>query len=296
MAANIDPRPSLVLRVMQFAITRLVLLGGGLFLLMGISNGFSLNRFAESPWRALASAAAMAALGLAAYAGFVRFVERRTVNEIPWPGAGLGLAGGVLLGLGLCTVCVLILIGFGVYRINGLHPALVLLPALSMALSSLSNPEGTLQGALFITVEAGLLLAAAFMLTRRLWLAMGLHMSWNFALAGVFSGAVSGTGPQRGLIDASSRRSSPLSSAPRPVSCCLRWPFDKAGPCRRGGASDLDGCSPRAAQGRLPGDDLRCSGRRARAHALCAEDAGLAHAERTLTGYAATPEGLLSRL
>lgn len=37
-------------------------------------------------------------------------------------------------------------------------------------------------------------------LTRRLWLGMGLHMSWNFAQGGIFSGAVSGNDMPPGLI------------------------------------------------------------------------------------------------
>lgn len=239
MATNTEPKPPIILRVLQFPLIRLVLLGGALFLLMGISNGFVFDRFAGAPWKALASAAAMAALGLAVYAGFVRCVERRPVKELSVPGAGLELGSGLLIGAGLYTACVLILIQLGIYRVNGLNAAHFLLPALSMALSSgvleelihrgvlfrileeylgswialvlsslffgfrhFFNPDGTLQGALFITVEAGVLLAAAFMLTRRLWLAMGFHVSWNYVQAGIYSGAVSGTGPQRGLIDA----------------------------------------------------------------------------------------------
>jgi uncharacterized protein len=45
------------------------------------------------------------------------------------------------------------------------------------------------------------LLAAAFMLTLRLWLAMGFHLSWNYTQSGMFSGAVSGTAAQWGLIN-----------------------------------------------------------------------------------------------
>ena len=49
------------------------------------------------------------------------------------------------------------------------------------------NPGGSLVGALAITVEAGVLLAAAFMVTRRLWLPIRIHMAWTFAQAGIFS-------------------------------------------------------------------------------------------------------------
>jgi hypothetical protein len=50
-------------------------------------------------------------------------------------------------------------------------------------------------------LEAGILLAAAYMLTRRLWLCMGLHFAWNFTQGGIFSAAVSG-GASHGLLKA----------------------------------------------------------------------------------------------
>ena len=62
------------------------------------------------------------------------------------------------------------------------------------------HDEGHIPGAIFISIEAGLLLAAAYLLTRRLWLAMGVHMAWNYTLSAVFSGVVSGGVSDPGLI------------------------------------------------------------------------------------------------
>jgi len=45
------------------------------------------------------------------------------------------------------------------------------------------------------------MLAAAYMLTRRLWLCIGIHFAWNFTQGGIFSAAVSG-GAARGLLQA----------------------------------------------------------------------------------------------
>ena len=67
-------------------------------------------------------------------------------------------------------------------------------------LTHLMNPQGTIEGALFIAVEAGILLAAAFMLTRRLWLSIGFHMAWNYTQSAIFSGIVSGNDAQQGLV------------------------------------------------------------------------------------------------
>jgi len=118
---------------------------------------------------------------------------------------------------------------FGMYRIEGLNPISFMIPAIAMAVKSsvfeellfrgvlfrsvedmagswivivvsslvfgllhLINPGATLMGAIYISIEAGLLLAAAYLLTRRLWIAMGFHFAWNYVQSAVFSGVVSG--------------------------------------------------------------------------------------------------------
>lgn len=150
---------------------------------------------------------------------------------------GREIGRGMLIGAGLYTLCVLTLIQLGMYRIEGLNPWTYVIPALAMALSSgmfeellfrgvlfrsvedlcgswislvvsslvfglmhLINPAATIVGAIYISVEAGLLLAAAYMLTRRLWLSIGFHMAWNYTQSAIFSGIVSGNAPEPGLI------------------------------------------------------------------------------------------------
>jgi hypothetical protein len=78
--------------------------------------------------------------------------------------------------------------------------AALVVSSLVFGLTHLMNPQGTLEGALFIAVEAGILLAAAFMLTRRLWLSIGFHMAWNYTQSAIFSGVVSGNDAAPGLI------------------------------------------------------------------------------------------------
>lgn len=229
-------KPPLWLRLVQFPLIRLVLLGGLLFVMMAQSNSF-MAQFAAVPLMAIAVAAAMAALGLGVYFGFVRLVERRPVRELALPGMGRELGIGMLVGAGLYAACVLILMMFGFYRADGLNPWTFLLPAVAMALSSgvfeellfrgvlfrivekslgswialavsslvfgfmhLLNPAGTVMGALFISIEAGVLLGAAFMVTRRLWMSMGFHMAWNYTQSAIFSGIVSGSDSAPGLI------------------------------------------------------------------------------------------------
>ena len=236
MTETPNPKPALWLRIAQFPLTRLILLGGALFYMMGLSNGF-MDKFSKTPLLSIAAAAAMAALALAVYFAFARFIERRPVSELGLRGMGWELGAGLLIGSLLYTACVSILIVLGVYRIDGLNPWYFVIPAVAMALSSgvfeelvfrgvlfrsvedvfgswislavssavfglvhLFNPAATLVGAIFISIEAGLLLAAAYMLTRRLWLSIGFHISWNYTQSAIFSGIVSGGVSDPGLI------------------------------------------------------------------------------------------------
>ena len=73
------------------------------------------------------------------------------------------------------------------------------LSALLFGILHIVNPNATLASALAISLEAGVLLAAAYMLTRSLWLAIGIHWGWNFIQGPVFGAAVSG-GQGKSLI------------------------------------------------------------------------------------------------
>ena len=168
---------------------------------------------------------------LLAYYFIIAKLGRHPHNDYRDPQAarhlGLGLAGGFLIFSAAVAVAALL----GVYRItgrgdlSGLLPALVgaaLFPAISeelmfrgilfrwieefggswMALlltsaffgaSHLMNPGATPIAAIGIAFEAGVMLGAAYMLTRSLWLPMGLHAAWNFAQGEIWDIPVSGT-------------------------------------------------------------------------------------------------------
>jgi uncharacterized protein len=230
------PTTPLWLRVLQFPPVKLLVLGGMLFYCIGFSNLFmSENKGATLP--ATIAAVAMIALAMAIYFGFARWIERREVSELSLPGMAKEMGIGILVGAGLYTGCMLILMVMGIYRMDGLNPASFLIPAIASALSSgfleellfrgalfriveewlgswisiiissavfglvhLANPDATLIGAIFISVEAGVLLAAAYMVTRRLWMSIGFHVSWNYTQSAVFGGIVSGGIAEPGLI------------------------------------------------------------------------------------------------
>lgn len=226
----------LLQRVLASPPARVLALGVTLLVLMGLSGDVQTS-YADAPVKAAAHVIALAIAGIAVYSAHAHFIERRAVTELCTQSMGHQLGAGLLVGAGLYAACELTLMALGIYRIEGLNPWRYLVPAVAMAASTgvfeellfrgvlffsaekwlgswvalavsstvfglthLVNPQGTLEGALFIAVEAGILLGACVMLTRRLWLGMGFHMAWNYTQQAVFSSIVSGNEPQQGLI------------------------------------------------------------------------------------------------
>ena len=227
------------LRILQFPLTRIIVLGFVLFSFMAWAQT-RLEDFHGSP---LLSAAIQIVLGLAAiglYVAYGKFIERREVTELSTPGLGREWAIGALCGAGLYTASAAVLMLLGIYKVEGFNPLLFLLPNLALAIKSgvfeellfrgvlfrsveamlgswvgilvsslafglvhLLNPGATLGGAIYICIEAGLLLSAAYLVTRRLWICMGFHMAWNYFQSAVFSGVVSGAVSDPGLLKAS---------------------------------------------------------------------------------------------
>lgn len=215
---------------------RVVLLGFLLLVLMAL-NGDVMTSYASEPLKAAAHTVALAIAGFAIYLGHAHFIEHRSAAELHTPGMGRELGIGLLVGAGLYTACELVLMALGIYRITGLNPVNYLLPAVAMAISSsvfeellfrgvlfrsveawlgswaalvasslvfglshLANPQGTIEGAVYIAIEAGILLGAAYMLTQRLWLSIGFHLAWNYTQSAIFSGIVSGNDAAEGLV------------------------------------------------------------------------------------------------
>jgi membrane protease YdiL (CAAX protease family) len=83
---------------------------------------------------------------------------------------------------------------------GGSWVALVITSAL-FGLAHILNPNATWFSSFAIAIEAGVLLGAAYMLTRNLWMPMGLHAAWNFTQGEIFDVPVSGL-DQQGLVNA----------------------------------------------------------------------------------------------
>ncbi len=183
-----------------------------------------------------AGALLLTAVVVSAYSAYVHLVEKRSVAELSGPHALRELGAGVLLGALLFSLTIAVLAALGVYQVTGSNGWLAMLATvpgfmlaavleevvmraivfrileeslgswLALALSAvifgalhLLNHGATLLNAAAVMLEAGILLAAAYMLTRRLWLCIGIHFAWNFTQGGIFSAAVSG-GAARGLV------------------------------------------------------------------------------------------------
>jgi membrane protease YdiL (CAAX protease family) len=180
-------------------------------------------------WWGVAVACAIAVIFVAVYVAFCRLIEGRPASELAPGSMAIELPAGILAGLAIFSVVVGVIAACGGYRVIGYHDAGVLVPALAVAISSgfseeiffrgfffrltekwlgswaalglsaalfgalhLGNPNATLLAAVAIMLEAGVMLAAIYMITRRLWAAIGLHAAWNFAQGGIYGIAVSG--------------------------------------------------------------------------------------------------------
>jgi uncharacterized protein len=169
--------------------------------------------------------AAMAcALG---YWVYVNRVERREVSELGASGALIESARGAGLGVLLGLLTLAPLWGLGVYRIEGWGDGLSLLKQMPEMLLVAVMEELLIRGVIFriaerawgsqralvgstvlfvaahlpgdisllgvlVTAAASLALTAAYQLSRRLWLPIGMHFAWNYLFSAVFSVPVSG--------------------------------------------------------------------------------------------------------
>ncbi|MEI9928601.1 MAG: CPBP family intramembrane glutamic endopeptidase [Sphingomonas sp.] len=80
-----------------------------------------------------------------------------------------------------------------VWRALGAWPALAA-SALLFGAAHLANPNSTPFAAVCIAAEAGIMLAAFYILTGRLWVSIGLHAGWNFTQGWALGAPVSGGG------------------------------------------------------------------------------------------------------
>lgn len=179
-------------------------------------------------WAALGASIVVALGLLGIYAALVHVLEHRKAHELA-PGGVRALVG-VGLGVALFTGMIALLHVAGVAQFHGVSASYDAIPVVAAALVGavgeelafrggvfrileescgttvalgLSaavfgllhalNPGATLMSATAIAIEAGLLLGAAYAVSRNIWLPIGLHFGWNFAESGLFGITTSGS-------------------------------------------------------------------------------------------------------
>ena len=206
---------------------------------VALAGGQAVMAVQGNHWLELVIGVATAVLAVFVYAWVVRRTERRAPVEVELRSAAPGIGLGTLIGIGLFGAVILNIAFLGDYTVNGLGTtsgaiglvgfmaaasvteelmfrgvlfriiegwtgtwiALTLTSVLFGA-SHLFNPNASLWGALAIAIEAGGMLTAAYIATRKLWVPIGLHFGWNLAGSAIFSTEVSGNDTPQGLLDA----------------------------------------------------------------------------------------------
>jgi hypothetical protein len=194
--------------------------------LMGVGNLPS----DQAPAAARLGATALGALAcVAVYWAAVRYAEDRPVSELALRPLLPELVIGLLIGAGLMVAAIGLLWATGavaitqqpvrtvvnalresiqsgvveemllrlivfrlLWRAFGVWAALTL-SALLFGFLHLMNPNASVFAAICIALEAGVLLAAFYVLTGRAWMPIGVHAGWNFTQGWIFGAAVSGT-------------------------------------------------------------------------------------------------------
>ncbi|WP_226938898.1 CPBP family intramembrane glutamic endopeptidase [Janthinobacterium sp. FT14W] len=195
------------------------------------------SRLVDKSYRILWPQLLAAVLVWFGYRFYVRRIEKRQPTELAMPGMARELGRGLLLGAGLVVLTFAVLAVLGVYQFSGVNAlnVLLLLPLAELLLVGMAE-EMMFRGVIFgvteralgskaaIVISAlvfslahlpnagfsllaiaglvtyGVLQAALYLQTRRLWVCIGTHVGWNYCVGQVFSSIVSGHADTGGLL------------------------------------------------------------------------------------------------
>jgi membrane protease YdiL (CAAX protease family) len=173
------------------------------------------------------------------YSLYTKLIEKRSASEFSLKGMLPETVYGLGVGAGIMTLLVFILYVAGYYRIGSINSEFpvyinyifhftiaafieelifrlilfrlieeflgtwisILFQIILFGFAHGNNPNATLWSSLAIGMEAGILLAAVFIYTRRMWFALALHMAWNYTQGVVFGIRVSGIEGRRSIIE-----------------------------------------------------------------------------------------------
>lgn len=230
--------PSRGARFVRHPLVRIVLALVAVVLAVTLTYAFA-KAIAPKPARIIWPQLLATASVLLTYIAYVRWAEKRALVEFSRNGALREFGAGCALGAGAVAAVVGVLFAAGAWHPAGLNPwslaiavpiaedmfvgvfeevlfrailfrildqwlggrVALLLSAVVFGLAHMPG-EGVTALAIANTVVAGVMFAAAYMLTRRLWLCIGIHAAWNYTLGSIFSIAVSGHQGRAGLVNA----------------------------------------------------------------------------------------------
>ncbi len=179
----------------------------------------------------------VAILAITSYLYFFKFYEKRKITEFSKNGILKNLIIGVILGAVLQSLTIFIIYLKGGYSFISINPILFIIPPLVMGFTSaifeeilfrgiifriteeklgsyialiisalifgalhLANPNSSLSAGIGLAIQAGLLLAAAYIYSRNLWFPIAIHFSWNFTQSAIFGANVSGNTISKTLV------------------------------------------------------------------------------------------------
>jgi uncharacterized protein len=185
----------------------------------------------------LIAAISAAATALATYIYLFKFYEKRKIEELSISFFWRNSVTGFVTGFFILSVVILVMYIGKSYTFLSLNPISFLIPALAIGISSsvfeeilfrgiifriteeklgsvwaliisssifgfahIANPNSTIFSAVAITIEAGLLLGAAYIYSKNLWLPIFIHFAWNFSEGGIYGAIISGNGLKKSLI------------------------------------------------------------------------------------------------
>ncbi len=176
------------------------------------------------------------------YVFLFRLYEKRKITELSLKNFAATMVKGLILGILLQSLTILVIYLNKGYEVITVNSFFFILPGLAMAFSSAIFEEILMRGVLFrimeeklgsfialvlsalifgfmhlanenssttaaigLAIQAGFLLAAAYIYARNLWFPIAIHFAWNFTETGIFGARVSGNTIDKTLITSNIR-------------------------------------------------------------------------------------------
>lgn len=195
------------------------------------------SKLVDKPYRIVWPQLLAAVFVWVGYRFYVRRIEKRQPTELATAGMARELGTGLAIGAGLVALTFAVLSALGAYQFSGVNGLsyLLLIPLAELVLVGLAE-EMVFRGVIFgvtqralgskaaIVISAlifslahlpndgvsllavaaiaafGVMQAAIYMKTQRLWICIGIHIGWNYVLSQVFSSTVSGHAASDGVL------------------------------------------------------------------------------------------------